>query len=206
MAIRQRSPTAQIGVALMMGWTVLFGRLRHWWVAAWGALVVGTVLLLGWWLRGWKRRFLPRWIVYAFYPVHLTVIGVILATSSPLRDVHPPHPDPPRSFRSIRGPETCTRVHEVFGRPPSAGSEVVLHAEYHRFGVPPSGGSDNPNSIRSYASRRTVRSPAFGTVANGRRPGPGRPGSNPEVHGTVAELEAQRDGCRRTVNPGILVA
>ena len=67
----------------MMGWTALFGWLRHWGAASWGTLVVGAVLLLGWRLRGWKRRFLPRWIVYAFYPVHLAIIGLVLATWGP---------------------------------------------------------------------------------------------------------------------------
>ncbi len=83
MALLQRSPTAWVGIPLMMGWTALFGWLRHWWVATWGALVVGAAFLLGWWLRDWKRRFLPRWIVYAFYPVHLTIIGVVLAAWGP---------------------------------------------------------------------------------------------------------------------------
>jgi hypothetical protein len=83
MAILQRSPTAWVGIPLMMGWTALFGWLNQWWAASWGALVVGAVLLLGWWLRGWRRRFLPRWIVYAFYPVHLAIIGILLATWGP---------------------------------------------------------------------------------------------------------------------------
>ena len=80
MALLQRSPTPQVGIPLMMGWTASFGWLRQWWAAYWGVPVVGAVLFLGWALRGWKRRFLPRWIVYAFYPVHLTIIGLVLAT------------------------------------------------------------------------------------------------------------------------------
>ncbi len=83
MALLQRSPTPQVGIPLLMGWMAVFGWLRHWWAACWGVPVVGAVLLLGWALRGWKRRFLPRWIVYAFYPVHLAIIGLILATWSP---------------------------------------------------------------------------------------------------------------------------
>jgi len=79
LAILQRSPTASVGIPLLMGWTALFGWLRHW-AASWGALVAGAALLVGWRLRGWKRRFLPRWIVYAFYPVHLAIIGIILTT------------------------------------------------------------------------------------------------------------------------------
>jgi hypothetical protein len=83
MALLQRSPSAAVGIPLMMGWMALFGWLHQWDAAYWGVLVVGAVFLMGWWLRGWKRRFLPRWIVYAFYPVHLTIIGLILATWSP---------------------------------------------------------------------------------------------------------------------------
>jgi hypothetical protein len=94
MALLQRSPTAQVGIPLMMGWTALFGWLRHWWAASWGALVVGAAFLLGWWLRDWKRRFLPRWIVYAFYPVHLTIIGVVLAAWGPGRQSKQPAQQP----------------------------------------------------------------------------------------------------------------
>ena len=83
MAILQRSPTAGVGIPLMMGWMALFGRLWQWEAAFCGVPVVGAVMLLGWALRAWKRRFLPRWIVYAFYPVHLAIIGLILATGGP---------------------------------------------------------------------------------------------------------------------------
>ncbi len=51
MAILQRSPTAGIGIPLMMGWTALFGWLRQWEAAFWGTPVVGAVLLLGWAVR-----------------------------------------------------------------------------------------------------------------------------------------------------------
>ncbi len=83
MAILQRSPTAGVGIPLMMSWTASVGWLDQWEAAYWGVPVVGAVLLMGWALRGWKRRFLPRWIVYAFYPVHLAIIGLVLATWNP---------------------------------------------------------------------------------------------------------------------------
>jgi len=108
MAILQRSPAAGIGIPLMMGWTALFSWLRQWEAAFWGTPVVGAVLLLGWALRGWKRRFLPRWILYAFYPVHLAIIGLMLATWSPepaeepvlltvQEDARPLRENPPRA-------------------------------------------------------------------------------------------------------------
>jgi len=79
MAILQRSPAAWVGIPLMMGWMALFIWVYNWWTVSWGVLVIGAVFLLGWSVRGWTRRFLPRWIVYAFYPVHLTIIGILLA-------------------------------------------------------------------------------------------------------------------------------
>jgi hypothetical protein len=102
MALLQRSPTARVGIPLMMGWTALFAWLRNWWAAYWGALVVGAALLLGWALRGWKRRFLRRWIVYAFYPVHLTIIGLVLATSSPEPAEEPAILTVPEDARPLR--------------------------------------------------------------------------------------------------------
>jgi hypothetical protein len=94
MAILQRSPTAGIGIPLMMGWTALFSWSRQWEAAYWGMPVVGAVLLFGWVLRGWKRRFLPRWFFYAFYPVHLAIIGVVLAAWGPGRQSRQPAQEP----------------------------------------------------------------------------------------------------------------
>ncbi len=129
MAILQRSPTASVGIPLMMGWTALFGWSRHWWAASWGALVVGAVFLIGWWLRGWTRRFLPRWIVYAFYPVHLAIIGVILATWGSGRQSRQPAPEP-----------TATIVREHAGYGERNGTRTMLKlwvaaARTPRFGA-----------------------------------------------------------------------
>jgi hypothetical protein len=179
MALLQRSPAARVGIPLMMGWTALFAWLRTWWAAAWGAPVVGAVLLLGWGLRGWKRRFLPRWIVYAFYPVHLTVIGVVLATWGPGGQSKQPAPKP------------ATTTVQEHSRPPRENQPRA-----RAFG---------PHSCQveqcMWQAQRQIRGPA---PTDGRFVPPERPGLNPKVLKGVPEFEAQRKCCGYVMDPGIL--
>jgi hypothetical protein len=174
MAFLQRSPTAVVGIPLMMGWTALFGWLRHWWAAYWGALVVGAALLLGWALRGWKRRFLPRWIVYAFYPVHLAIIGLILAVGSP---------------EPAEEPTILTVREEV--RP-------------LRENAPQAQACDSrscPLERRIGQAQRQIRRPAR---TGARLVPPERPGLNSKVFKRVPEYGTGCRCCRHGAGPGIL--
>ncbi len=179
MALLQRSPTARVGIPLMMGWTALFAWLRNWWVAYWGVPVVGAVLLLGWALRGWKRRFLPRWIVYAFYPVHLTVIGVILVTWGPGGQSEQPAPKP-----------TMTTVQE-HSRPPRESQPRARALDPHSCHV----------GQRTWQTPGQIRRPAS---TAGRFVPPEGPGLNPRVPKKVPGFEARCRCCRHVVGPGIL--
>ena len=176
MAILQRSPTAGIGIPLMMGWTVLFASLRQWEAAFWGTPVVGAVLLLGWALRGWKRRFLPRWIVYAFYPVHLTIIGLVLATWSP---------EPAQEPATMIVQEHARALRE---NPPGAQACDPYSCHLER---------------RIGQAQRQIRRPAR---TDARLVPPERPGLNPKVQKRVPESGARCRCCRYVVGPGILAA
>jgi hypothetical protein len=178
MALLQRSPSARVGIPLMMGWTALFGWLRHWWAAYWGALVVGAALLLGWALRGWRRRFLPRWIVYAFYPVHLTIIGLVLAAWTPEPAEEPAIPIVQEYARPVREDPPQAQACDSRSCPPE-----------RRIGQ---------------AQRQTRRAPR----TDARLAPPERPGSNPKVRQRVPELAARMQvlqGCGRSWYSGGLI-
>jgi hypothetical protein len=179
MALLQRSPTARVGIPLMMGWTALFGWLRHWWAAFWGVPVVGAVLLLGWVLRGWKRRFLPRWIVYAFYPVHLTIIGLVLAAWGPGELSRQPAQEPAT---------TTVQEHSRVLRESSPGAQACDSRSCHP-------------ERRIGQTQRQIRRPAR---TDARLVPPERPGLNPKVRKRVPELGARCRCCRYVVGPGIL--
>lgn len=179
MALLQRSPTARVGIPLMMGWTALFGWLRHWWAAFWGAPVVGAVLLIGWALRGWKRRFLPRWIVYAFYPVHLMIIGLVLAAWGPGGQSRQPAQEP-----------VTTTVQE--------------HSRAPRENPPRARACDSHSGHlewRVWQAQQQIRRLAR---IDARLVPSERPGLNPKALKRVPESEARCRCCRYVVGPGIL--